>query len=65
MMKEMTSGNPIKLILWFSLPVLLGNLFQHIYLISDLMLVGRFLGLESLAAVGTMMPLYGVMIMMS
>lgn len=65
MIKEMTSGSPIKLILWFSLPVLLGNLFQHIYLISDLMLVGRFLGLESLAAVGAMMPMYGVMIMMS
>lgn len=65
MIKDMTSGSPIKLILWFSLPVLLGNLFQQLYLMSDLILVGRFLGMHSLAAVGTIMPLYGVIIMMS
>lgn len=65
MIKDMTSGSPIKLILWFSLPVLLGNLFQQLYLMSDLILVGRFLGMHSLAAVGTIMPLYGVVIMMS
>lgn len=65
MIKDMTSGSPIKLILWFSLPVLLGNLFQQLYLMSDLILVGRFLGMHSLAAVGTIMPFYGVLIMMS
>ncbi len=65
MIKDMTSGNPIKLILWFSLPVLLGNLFQQLYLISDLILVGRFLGVHALAALGTIMPVYGVLIMMS
>ena len=65
MIKDMTSGSPIKLILWFSLPVLLGNLFQQLYLMSDLLLVGRFLGMRSLAAVGTIMPFYGVLIMMS
>jgi len=65
MIKDMTSGSPIKLILWFSLPVLLGNLFQQLYLMSDLILVGRFLGMHSLAAVGTIMPLFGVIIMMS
>lgn len=65
MIKDMTAGNPIKLILWFSLPVLLGNLFQQLYLMSDLILVGRFLGMHSLAAVGTIMPFYGVIIMMS
>ncbi|MBR5130418.1 MAG: MATE family efflux transporter [Alphaproteobacteria bacterium] len=65
MIKDMRSGSPIKLILWFSLPVLLGNLFQQLYLMSDLLLVGRFLGMHSLAAVGTIMPFYGVLIMMS
>lgn len=65
MIKDMTSGTPIKLILWFSLPVLFGNLFQQLYLMSDLILVGRFLGMNALAAVGTIMPFYGVLIMMS
>lgn len=48
----MTQGSPMKLILGFSIPILLGSLFQQCYNIVDTIIVGRFLGVESLAAVG-------------
>lgn len=53
MTKDMTSGNPLKIILLFSLPVLLGNLFQQFYNMVDTIIVGRYLGEEALAAVGS------------
>lgn len=65
MIKEMTSGNPLKLILWFSLPVLLGNIFQQVYLLSDLIVVGRMLGVSALAALGTSMPIYAMIMMIT
>ena len=49
----MTSGSPTKKMLLFSFPILLGNLFQQIYSLSDTLVVGRFLGKEALAAVGS------------
>lgn len=52
-MKDMTSGNPLKLILTFAIPVLLGNLFQQFYLMADTMIVGQLLGVNELAAMGT------------
>ena len=52
MRKDMTIGNPMKIILLFSLPVLLGNLFQQFYNLADTIIVGRFVGVEALAAVG-------------
>ena len=48
----MTQGSPTKKILLFSLPILLGNIFQQIYSLSDTLVVGRYLGKEALAAVG-------------
>ena len=51
-MKDMTEGNPLKLILKFAFPLLLGNLLQQIYNIADAAIVGRFLGPSALAAVG-------------
>lgn len=65
MIKDMTSGSPLKLLLWFSLPVVISNLFQQMYMITDLIVVGRYLGIHSLAAIGTMIPLFAVMVMMS
>lgn len=50
--KDMTEGNPAKLILFFTLPLLAGNIFQQLYGFIDTLLVGRFLGVEALAAVG-------------
>lgn len=50
---DMTAGSPTKKMLLFSLPILLGNLFQQVYSLSDTLVVGRFLGKEALAAVGS------------
>jgi putative MATE family efflux protein len=52
MTKEMTDGSPMKLILGFSVPLLFGFLFQQFYNLVDTVIVGRFLGVDSLAAVG-------------
>lgn len=51
-MKEMTTGNPLRLLTAFAIPMLLGNLFQQIYSIADTIIVGRFLGEAALAGVG-------------
>jgi len=52
MAKDMTVGNPFKLILFFSIPVFLGNLFQQFYSMVDTFIVGRYIGENALAAVG-------------
>ena len=52
MTKNMTVGNPWKIIISFTIPVLLGNLFQQLYNMVDSIIVGRFLGEHALAAVG-------------
>ena len=52
MTKEMTDGSPMKLILGFSVPLLFGFLFQQFYNLVDTVIVGRFLGVDNLAAVG-------------
>lgn len=51
-MKKLTEGNILKLIIQFTLPVLFGNALQRIYTLVDIMMVGRFIDTESLAAVG-------------
>ena len=48
----MTTGDPVKHILLFAIPALIGNLFQQIYNIADSVIVGRFVGANALAAVG-------------
>lgn len=53
MTKDMTNGKPIKLILGFAVPLLLGNLFQQFYNLVDTVIVGKVLGVNSLAAVGS------------
>ena len=55
--KQLTEGKPIKLILLFMLPIFLGNLFQQFYNFVDALVVGRFLGLSALGAVGATSPL--------
>lgn len=51
--KNMTEGTPSKLILSFALPMLVGMLFQQIYNFVDTIIVGRYLGVNALAAVGS------------
>lgn len=53
MTKDMTTGSPGHLILRFTIPLIFGNLFQQFYSMVDTIIVGRFLGKESLAAVGS------------
>ena len=50
--KDMTTGSSMKLILGFAVPLLMGMLFQQVYSLVDTIIVGRFLGVNALAAVG-------------
>ncbi len=58
MIKDLTKGEPLKLILLFSVPLLIGNIFQQLYNIADLVIVGRLLGVEAFASVGAVAPLF-------
>ena len=62
MVYDMTKGNPLKLILSFSVPMLIGNVFQQIYNFVDAAVVGRFVGSQALAAVGSTGTIIAVMI---
>lgn len=53
MVNDMTRGNPTKLLIKFALPMLVGNLFQQLYNIVDSVIVGKFIGKNALAAVGS------------
>ncbi len=52
-MKDLTRGNPFKLIIMFALPILFGSLFQQAYNLTDTIIIGQHLGKSSLAAVGS------------
>lgn len=52
MTKKMTEGSPAKLIVMFTIPLLIGNIFQQLYSMVDTLIVGRTLGVHALAAVG-------------
>lgn len=52
MTKDLTSGNPTRLILTYSVPLLIGNIFQQLYSMADTIIVGKSIGVEALAAVG-------------
>lgn len=52
MTKKMTEGSPAKLIVMFTIPLLIGNIFQQLYSMVDTLIVGRTLGVNALAAVG-------------
>ena len=56
MQKNMTSGSPLSLMVGFVIPIFVGNLFQQLYLMSDTLIVSRLLGVEALAAVGSVSP---------
>lgn len=53
MTNDMTSGNPVKLIIRFMIPMCLGNIFQQFYNIADSIIAGQFLGVNALAAIGS------------
>jgi len=49
----MTKGNPTKLIIMFTIPMLLGNIFQQFYSMADTLIVSQTIGVDALAAVGS------------
>ena len=51
--KDMTTGNPLKLIITFCIPLMLGTLFQQFYSMVDAIVVGKFVGVDALAGVGS------------
>ena len=58
MLQDMTKGSPLKLIILFALPILVGNIFQQLYQLADIFIVGRLLGERALAAVGASSPIF-------
>lgn len=62
MLNDMTHGSPTKLILIFTIPMLIGSIFQQMYNMVDSIVVGRFVGPQALAAVGTSMPIISMLI---
>ena len=58
MINDLTKGAPLKIMLLFSIPLLIGNIFQQFYNIADIIIVGRTLGMDALAAVGAVSPLF-------
>lgn len=53
MTKDLTNGSPLRVILLFTLPLVLGNLFQQFYALADTIIVGRYCGVSALASVGS------------
>lgn len=52
MQTDMTVGKPMKMLLNFTIPVFVGNVFQQLYSMADAVIVGKFVGTKGLAAVG-------------
>lgn len=65
MLTNMTEGKPLKLILPFMIPLLIGNVFQQLYNIADIIIVGRTIGVEALAAVGAVAPLFMMQVVLT
>ena len=59
---NMTEGSILRNLIWFAVPVLIGNIFQQLYNIADTAIIGNILGDTALAAVGAAAPVYGLMI---
>jgi putative MATE family efflux protein len=57
MKTNMIEGNPLKQITIFSVPIIIGNIFQQFYQVIDTLIVGRFVGVDALAALGVSGPI--------
>lgn len=64
-MKDMTSGKPLKIIFLFSMPILFGSIFQQFYNMVDIIMVGKILGLNALAAMGATSAILGLVLMLA
>ncbi len=61
---DMTKGNPVKVIIAFTIPMLIGNVAQQLYNTADSIIVGRFVGDNALAAVGSAGPILNLMLVL-
>lgn len=61
-MRDLTQGKPLKLILQFAIPIMLGNIFQLFYSLADTRIVGSYLGEQALASVGVTSSLNSMII---
>ena len=52
MTKDMTVGSPFKTIIYFSIPMLIGGIFQQFYGVADTIIIGKFVGSRALASIG-------------
>ena len=52
--KNMTEGNPMRILLFFALPLMAGNVFQQLYTVTDTAIVGQAIGVEALAALSAL-----------
>ncbi len=59
---NMTEGSPVRLIIAFAIPLMIGNLFQHVYHLVDTMIAGRYLGSEAIAAIGAVGVIYSLLV---
>lgn len=59
---DMTVGSPLQHIIYFAIPILIGNFFQHIYNLVDTMVAGYCLGDDAIAAIGATASLYALLI---
>ena len=57
MVKNLTEGKPLNLLFFFALPMVAGNLFQQLYNMVDTAVVGKFVGEDAVAAVGSSFPI--------
>jgi putative MATE family efflux protein len=58
----MTTGGSLRLLLGFMVPLLIGNVFQQLYSIADIIIVGRVIGVNALAAVGAAAPVFMLLV---
>ena len=59
---NMTEGNILRNLIFFAVPILIGNIFQQLYNVADTAIIGNLLGDSALAAVGASAPVYGLLI---
>ncbi|MCL2819314.1 MAG: MATE family efflux transporter [Oscillospiraceae bacterium] len=61
---DMTVGTPWKKLLLFTIPLLIGNVFQQLYNTVDAIFLGQFVGDNALASIGSIMPLFFLILML-
>ena len=62
--KDLTSGTPWKRITEFAIPMLIGNIAQQFYNTADSIIVGRYVGDNALAAVGSASPILNLLLVL-